>query len=397
MTVEKIVAEILSRNPLLSREQVLSRLEKERRKTAGLISDEILLRMVAAEFGVALPKDGTLALTVSFKDLVPSLNDINATGRVVAVLPPRTFKGRRNGKFASLLIADQSGVLRVVLWNDKVDLVERDEVKVGQIIRVSHGYTREARDSGVELHVGEKGKLEINPENVEEKEYPTITKFATKISKITQAGKNGKVNVVGTVREVFPVSTFERQDSSSGKVMHFVVGDETGELAVVAWNEKAEALEKTLEKGARLQIADAKMKKTANGSVEVHVDSGTYAEVLAPESEFSRIADLKEGAVYVNIEGQVATKPMMREVRTSKGEAVRLAVFELKDASGSVWVSAWREWVDVVKDMEVDDRVVIRDGYVKKGFGDQLEVTTRSKTCIILPSKNDDASDSLRE
>ena len=397
MTIEKIIEEILSKNPLLSKEQVLGRLEKERRKTAGLISDEILLRMVAADFGVALPKDETLALTVSFKDLVPGLNNISATGRIIAILPPRTFKGRRNGKFASLLVADQSSVLRVVLWNDKVDLVERDEVKAGQIICVSHGYTREARDSSVELHVGEKGKVEINPENVQEKEYPTISKFTTKISKITQAGKNGKVNVVGMVREVFPASTFERQDFSSGKVMHFVVADETGELAVVAWNEKAEALEKTLKNGARVQIANARMKKTANGSMEVHVDSGTYAEVLAPESEFSRIADLKEGAAYVNVEGQVVTKPMLREVVTSKGETVRLAVFELRDTSGSAWVSAWREWVDVVKDLRVEDRVVIRDGYVKKGFGDQLEVTTRSKTCIILPSENDDATDSLKE
>ena len=396
MTVEKIIAEILSKNPLLSKEQVLRRLEKERNKTAGLISDEVLMRMVSAELGVTFSNSGTLPLVISFKDLVPSLNNVSATGRVVAVLPVRTFTGKKNGKFASLLVVDHSGVLRVVLWNDKVGLIENREVKVGQIIRVSHGYTREARDSAVELHIGEKSKIEINPEDVEEKNYPTISKFTTTIDKMSHAGKNGKVNAMGMVEEVFPASVFQRQDSSSGKVMRFVMADETGQINVVAWNEKAEALEKTLKKGVRLQIANAKTKKTANGAVEIHVDAGTYAEVLGTETEFFKIADLKEDAANVNVKGHVAAKPMVREVKTAKGETVKLAVFELRDASGSMWVSAWREWVDVVKNLETEDEIIITNGYVKKGFGDQLEVTTRSKTRIILPSEGD-VVDGLKE
>jgi len=388
MAIEKIMADILSSRPELSREELLKRLEKDRKRTAGLISNETLLRMIAAEFEVAVPKGEDVSFAVSIKDLVPSLNNVSVTGRVVAVLPPRALKGRANGKFVSLFVADQSGVLRVVLWNSKVSLVESDEVKVGRITRFSGGYTKEARDGGVELHVGGRSHVEVDPKGVDAKGYPTISKFSTKIGKIVHGCEKRKVNVVGTVMELFPASTFQRQDSSSGKVMRFVIADETGEMPLVLWNEKADALEKTLRKGAKLQIVDARVRKGRNGLVEIHVDSGAHAEILVSESEFSKIADLREGAIHINIEGLVVTKPMIRDVRTSKGDTVRLAVFELRDDTSRIWVSAWGDKVNAVNGLKLGDSIAVKNGYVRKGFGDQLEVSTRTGTSIVVSPKN---------
>jgi replication factor A1 len=304
-------------------------------------------------------------------------------GRVVAVFPPKAFKGNKSGKVASLLVADQSGILRVVLWNDKTSLMQSGEIKVGQVIRFSHGYTREDRSGRVELHIGEKSEIEINPKDVEEKDYPTIGKFTTKIGEITQAHRNKKVNIIGTVKELFSASTFQRQDSSAGKVMRFVLADEMNEIPVVVWNEKVDEVEKTLRKGVRLRIVNAKVKKAIGESLEIHVDAGTYVETIAPEEEFLKIADLREGLSRINVEGTVVTKPILRDVKTSKGEFVKLAVFELKDETGRTWVSAWRMHADAVKDLKVGDKIIMKNVYVKKGFGDQLEMSTRNTTSII--------------
>jgi replication factor A1 len=239
--------------------------------------------------------------------------------------------GDKSGKVASLLVADQSDILRVVLWDDKTNFIESGEIKVGQIIRFSYGYPREDRSGRVELHIGEKSEIEINPQDVEAKDYPTIGKFTIKIGEITQAHRNKKVNITGTVKELFSASAFKRQDSTSGKVMRFVLADETGEIPVVVWNEKVDELEKMLRRGVELRIVNAKVKKTVSESLEIHVDAGTYVETLAASEELLKIADLKEGLNHVNVEGEVVTKPMLRNVKTSKGELVNLAVFELKD------------------------------------------------------------------
>jgi len=383
MSTEKIIDQILSRRPEISREDIIERLEREKRKTGSFISDETLLRVIAAEFSVEIPHDEALTPTLSIRDLIPSLNDVTLVGRVVAVFPPKDFKGRKSGKVASLLVADQSGILRVVLWDDKTNFIESGEIKVGQVTRFSHGYAREDRSGRVELHIGEKSEIEKNPQDVEAKDYPTIGKFTIRIGEITQAHKNKRVSIKGTVKELFSASTFKRQDSSSGKVMRFVMADETDEIPVVVWNEKASELEKVIKKGVKLQVVNAKVKKAISEGLEIHVDSGTYVETLAPEEEFLKIADLREGSNSVNVEGEVVTKPILRNVKTSKGELVKLAAFELKDETGRTWVSAWRRHADSAKELKVGDKIIVKNVYVKKGFGDQLEISTRNTTSIV--------------
>ncbi len=382
MAIEELIEQILLACAGVSREEILKKLESEKKRISGFISDETLLRMIAAEFGVEISQNEALAPKLSIKDLVPNLGDVTVVGRVVAVFSSKTFEGNRSGKFASLFIADKSEIMRVVLWNDRTSLIESGEMKVGQIGRFSHGYTREDRSGKVELHIGEKGEIEIDPKEVEAKDYPDISKFATRIREITSAFKNKKVNLVGKVKELFTASTFERQDSSLGKVMRFILADETGEIPVVVWNEKVDELEKMLKKGAELQIVNARVKKVLNEGLEVHVDNGTYVGPIVLVEEFSKIADLKEGMDHVNVEGEVVTKPLHRDVKTSKGEIVRLTVFELKDKTGRIWVSAWRKHADAASNLKVGDKVIIKDAYVKKGFGDQLELSTRNTTSI---------------
>ena len=386
MATEKIIEQILSRRPEISRENILERLKKKKRKTGGLITDEILLRTIASEFGVEIPSEASVP-ALSLGDLVAGLNDVTVVGRVVAVFPSKTFEGNRSGKVASLLIADKNSILRIVLWNDKANFTDSGKVKVGQIIRFSHGYTRQDYSGKVELHLGDRSEIRIDPRDVKTADYPTISRFVTKIAEVTPAYKNKRVNIAGMVEEVFPVSTFERKDSSSGKVVRFVLADETGETSVVVWNEKVDEIEKVLKKGVKLQVVNAKVRKAMSGGLEIHVNAETYVEKLEPAEELLKIADLKEGLNHVNVEGEVATKPMLRDVKTSEGRLVKLAVFELKDETGRMWVSAWRRHADSVKRLKVGDKAIIKNAYVKRGFGDQPEISTRNTTIINIVHK----------
>lgn len=293
MTKEKVIEQILSSHPEISREEILERLERKKKKTDGLIADETLLRMIAAELGIEMSREVSTP-RISIKDLVPGLNNVTIAGRVIAVFPPKTF-GRDNGrKVVNLLVTDKSGILRVTLWDDKADFVESGQVKIGQIIRVSHGYAREAYDGKTELNVGDRGEVEINPKDVEARDYPSVSKFMIKIGEIAQTQKNEKVNIAGVVKKLFPVSTFTRRDASVGKVMRFKLADETDEITVVAWNEKAEELEKTLKEGTELQIVNAKVKKALMKGLEIHVNQRTHVETLKPAEKFLKIADLKK-------------------------------------------------------------------------------------------------------
>jgi replication factor A1 len=381
MTIEHLIEQIFSKRPDVPKELIEERLKKERLKTNGYISDETLLRMIALELGVETQNHITASPRLLLASLVPSLNNVTVVGRVVAVFAPRSFNGKKPGKLASFLIADASGLLRVVVWNDKTSLIESGEIRTGQVLRISHGYTKDG-PSGVELHVGERCQVDINPEGMCADDFPSIGKFVTRIGELVSVRGNRKVNVMGTAGSLCSTSTFERQDLSLGKVMRFTLADETGEIPIVAWNEKADELEKMLTQNVGLQLVNAKLKKSPNEASEIHVDSGTYVESYLPAVHFLRICDLEEGLSRVNVKGEISTLPKIRDVTTSRQEVVKLAGFELKDGTGRVWVSAWRKHADTVANLKIGDRITMKHVGVKKGFGDQLEVSTKDVTAI---------------
>jgi replication factor A1 len=275
MTTQDIIQEILQKNQQISEEQILERLEAERAKTGGLLGDETLLRLIAAKFGVQVQQNSFHNSGVlSTGRLFAGLHDVTVAGRLIAVFPVKTFQGaEKSGKFATLMVADNEGLLRVVLWDKKADVVENGELKAGLAVRLLHGYTRQDRYGKTELHLGGKSKIEIEPEDTA---YPSIEKFTTKINTLTK--DSGNVHLLGTVKAILGRNTFPRNNEGEGIVMRLTLADESGETTLVVWNEKVLELEKTLAVGMRLLLVNARVKEAKNGGIEVHVDSNTFVD-----------------------------------------------------------------------------------------------------------------------
>ena len=279
MTTKETVQAIMKKRPEVTEQQVLEALKVERNKTGGLIADETLLRLMAVRYGVEIPSAPVAEYTLSSNHLVPSLNNITISGRVVAVYPAKAFEGEKPGKYGSLMIADRDGLLRVMLWNDKADLVESNFVKVGHVVRFSHGYTRDARNGKVELHISEKAEVEVDPEDLQQGDYPSIERFITAIKDVTLQQQS--VHLVGRVKTISPSSKFTRQDQSVGTVLRFTIEDQTGNGTAVAWNGKAEKLEALLKPEMEIKLVNAKVKPAPGSGLEVHVDESTYTELSA--------------------------------------------------------------------------------------------------------------------
>ena len=162
--------------------------------------------------------------------------------------------------------------MRVMLWNERADIVEKGELKAGQAVRLLHGYTREDRYGKTELHLGTKSLIELQPE-AKSGDYPPIEKFTAKISGLNSS--SGNVHIVGTVKAVYGKNVFPKSDGTDGVVMRLALRDDSGEAVVVVWNEKVEEIEKALRESPRLLLVNARVKETQNGAVEVHVDSNT--------------------------------------------------------------------------------------------------------------------------
>ncbi len=277
MTTQDLIDEIQAKNPQISREQILERLATEQAKSAGLLGDETLLRLIAAKFGISVQQNHihNSGILLSSR-LFAGLNDVTVAGRLVAVFPAKSFQnGEKLGKFATILLLDDEGLLRVVLWNEKAELVERGMLIAGQTVRLLHGYTRDDRSGKTELHLGGKSQIEIQPAD-KATEYPPLEKFTTKIKALNP--DSGNVHLSGTVKAVLGTKTFTRTEQTDGAVMRLLLADDSGQVTVVVWNEKTRELA-GLAAEARLQLINTRVKGN-QGGLEVHVDSNTLVTVL---------------------------------------------------------------------------------------------------------------------
>jgi hypothetical protein len=294
MTAQETIQKILAANPELTEEQLVEKMQVERNRSGGLLGDETILRLIAARYGVPVQQNSiSNSGTLSSSRLFAALNDVTVAGRCIAVFPVRTFEGEKPGKFATIIIIDNDGVLRVLLWNKNAEIVEKAELKIGQAVRLLHGYTKEDRLNNVELHLGEKSQIEVEPPE-KANLYPPIEKFTSRIVSLNKPF--GTVHLCGKVKQVLGTNIFNRSDASQGTLLRFILFDDSGEITTVAWNEKASELS-SIKVDSRLQIVNAKVKEGMNGGFEVHLDAGTYICFQdSPETSFLK-ASLSKGLV----------------------------------------------------------------------------------------------------
>ncbi len=396
MDLEQIVQQILMARRDLSREEVLKKIIDRKRSAEDYFLDEVAARLVANDLGVEIPSaEDAFHSEIAVKDLVSGLNDVTIVGRVIVVYPIQTFPRSdfTEGKVARLLLADKTGSLRLVLWDDKIHMVESGRLRPGLIVKVLHGYVRDAIDGRLELHLGKKGDLEISPPNAVESDYPQINDFIEKIRQLTPSKK--RASVLGLVSEVFPPTEFQRPNGNPGKVRRLRLKDDTGETTLVVWNQRVDELGE-MQRGDCLRVMDARIKAQPDGRMELHAENSTQIEKLVDQAlsqprlaidATSKVADLKEEGGPFNIEAAVASTPDVREVTTAQNEQVWVASFDLADDTGNIRISLWRKHAELGKELSVGTRIRVKNVYVKRGFSNLLELASRASTTIEIISK----------
>ena len=105
---------------------------------------------------------------MAIKDLKIRQGDVEIVIDIVDVGEPREFeKFGRTGKVATAIAKDETGDIKLTLWNDDID-----KVKAGDKVKLTNGYVSEWQGEP-QLTTGKLGKLEVIGESKEVKEEMT--------------------------------------------------------------------------------------------------------------------------------------------------------------------------------------------------------------------------------
>jgi ssDNA-binding replication factor A large subunit len=183
----------------LTDKEIQSKIKDKLDLLSGLISEEGAAHIIANELGVKIFEDpGKLQI----KNVLAGMRNVELTGRIVKIYETKNFeKENRKGKLCSFLIGDPTGIIRVVAWNDKVDLLTK--MKENDTIKIENGYAKE-NNGRKEVHLGDKTKVTFLQETIEVKE---TTNERKKISELKGGEEN--VEIMGAIVQVFDPKFFE--------------------------------------------------------------------------------------------------------------------------------------------------------------------------------------------
>jgi len=201
--LEKIIEKIKESSGL-TEDEINSKIKEKMDQLSGLISQEGAAHIIANEFGIKLFEETHGKLKI--KNILAGMRDVEMVGKIQQIFPINEFqkKDGSSGKVASMVVADETGTIRIVLWGGQTDLVEG--LKEGDTVKVLSGYTRE-NNNRLEIHMNERSKLEVNPEGEVIGEVKQAVSTRKKINELNE--NDNDVEILGTIVQVFEPRFFE--------------------------------------------------------------------------------------------------------------------------------------------------------------------------------------------
>ncbi len=236
---------------------------------SGLVSEEGAIYIIANELGVRFDseKPKRELNTQKIEEITEAKVPTSLVCKVIKKYDKVTFSSQSGGEGAvqSILVGDETGVIRVVFWNDKVETLE--QIDEGDILKLINAYTRENTNSQrIEIHYGQYSDIEINPKGVEIelKEYtpPQIEYIEKKIEEIGEGDRNIKIKGIITNIDIprFYLAcphSFKKVFQDEGKyispshgevepikvpIVNLIIDDGTGVMNIVGFRDRAESL-----------------------------------------------------------------------------------------------------------------------------------------------------------
>ena len=371
MSTEDIIKRILVLKPTLTKEAVQQLIEQERAKAAGLLTEEAAAHLVASNLGINAGEKIEAKLKIG--DLTSGLSDVSLSGRVIHVFPSRTFDrdNQKKGKVLNLIIGDSTGTVTVVFWDEKADHVEASKLDPDKLVRVIHGYSRERRGN-IEVNVGNRGNLILEPMGEVEEDYPHIDSFFLTPADVYS---EGIAHLQGVVVDSSPVSTFSRQDESEGKVSRLILEEGGSRINLVLWNDQVDEYS-SIQKGTKIQVIAGNVRTGNRGSPEVHIGWSTAIKILEhgvkplePVPFWTKLGDLREGMGSINVAASVINVGEVREFTRKDGSQGKVVSVLLEDDTGTTRLSLWDDDTELVETIKEGSVIVVENGYSRAGMG----------------------------
>jgi replication factor A1 len=318
-----------------------------------------------------LPKFGDLFTPLG--ELSPGAYQVNAVG--IAQSEPKYYNFRKEDRTGSVLrtiVADESGTITLVAWNERAE--ELRELKNGDILQILNARVRLDNNARPELHVESRSQVQLLKSPPEYLKIPVAKSYKIADIDVKKSSVDLSVRVLakGVIQEI------KRATGETVKVSRLIVSDETGIVSLSLWDDRAELVNQ-IQEGEMIELKGASVRERLGG---VMLSLGRSGELRkAPEKQvgakpLTKLNTLQQSKGLVIVEGTVTDEPLARQVVTAGGESISLASFTLRDETASCRVTFWRDQATLALGLRSGARVRILGLRVRMGLGGEFELSS---------------------
>jgi replication factor A1 len=362
---DDLLNQILSGNPKIGRDELLTMVERKKEESHGLLSDEGAIRLLAQQLSVVPPVNSDLKDQRIFS-VHAGLNDSTITGEVISVSDAHEFQRSdgTQGRVLRMRVGDASGQITGVFWDSLADTVAREALTPGSRVRLLHGYTKFGRAGEVEFHLGSRANIQILGRASSQGFAPNASSSVA-----------GKLGASGLLR--VRLLKLRKSQSEQGPTWA-LCSNEAGLMIAKFWDNQAQSV---LELGEGSLVAIENHWVTERNGL-VYVNVGAKASVkkestdFVPDIPLATIKSLQPGPALWSIKGKVLERGDVREIETKEGRRTRVSNIDLEDDTGKIRVSLWDTHALRTESLRTGDTVRLVGVKVRENMNGEKEAST---------------------
>jgi len=296
----------------LSEEEIKEELNRKEREFKGFITPQGALFLIAKENGIEIRSpdiDPELyeeaqqeidynEFIIPISNLREGLSNIVLLGKISRIFSVNEFmrKDGTPGIVGSFLLADPSGITKIVLWDDHTKIMQTEFFKAGEITRIINGYCKKGLKDRLEVHLSKQGKIQLGPEDLPKKMKLKLDQIhishSTKSEPSKPSTREGLkvkdlfekdrfVKEISGVVQIDELKEFDTEEGEKSFLLKFVLSDETGSINVLVWGMQAIEILRLIENGLRAKLINVFIEKNEySRSKEILFNKKSLLEIL---------------------------------------------------------------------------------------------------------------------
>jgi replication factor A1 len=328
---------------LIPKEEFERRVEQKIDECGDLVDEPTAAMMVVGELGRE---------HVKIRGLSAKSSLFSFFGKVIDKTEPREFDRAdgEKGWVATLLLGDETGTTRVVLWDEKAGAAL--DVVTGEVLEI---IGRHPGKSTKEIYA-----LALRKANCE------ITCSVSKEDAGAGSLSNAPVDLDAVLIARNEPRTYTRRDGTSGDMVDAIIGDAAGTARVVAW---VPDLLLSISPGTAIHISNAKPNMRDEGrSYSLDEKSAVTITGQVISIPFSPISSVSDQGIY-SVRGSVKQVQQPKSFTARNGTSSWVRNVVITDDREDLKVVLWGE--NALIPLAADDCIEIYHATAKPGrFGD---------------------------